>query len=1215
MTLIFPFTHRIWLLMFVFFSILLAAADAAGQSSAVREMTAEPIKISSSSTVEQAPLDAVVIFNNEGKRLLHLPKGWSLEDLDDFWNFLLRDRKNPLPPFALQEINVIGRVAGLHVEAEIRILLTTFNNRPLLIPIGMKEGILPVAGKSKPIYHGPSSFDLTVDPQSGQYLVLIRPQVREPVNRQPEIPATESLTTSTTSTTEPAAEPITESEIHVPLTEKLTAKLPEKTKNNTFDNKFDTKEKKEEKTLSEQHHELILPFWFPLNRIGNEENRLVISFPQAVSSQLVLTVPEKEIAATVSQGSLLHSSETPDKHATQFKILGLSPDFELSWRQKKAEPINDRPVLYVEDASIKVQLEEKSTVYDAIIPVRCPPSAVFDRLRIRLPQGTVLDRETTEKYAAGGYSFDLVNEETAASPILEIRLPRKTSGAVNIRLKAIQQLDTEKQDVWRDLGGFEVVGAERQFGYLTAVVPADMRSNWKPIRGIRRTEMTDSVTYEEADARFEFFAQPFLLQGRIVTPQPRTNVKPEYQIGINKGSLSLTARLAYEVLGSKTEHIAIRLAGWKWNGEIKPSNIIDTVGAEQDENGLLTIPFRTPTDGSFEIELKAYRPLATEEGEGKQRLVVPLPQPLVTWSEPAPVVIVPADNVEVIPIDEDSDSGLFSPEYESASGSGADNAAPKRTVGLTRRSRRSQTIRIDIPDRQQEPLFYRTEPVEAIFVADIRYHRQKITTTMRTEIRLRDQNDQVNQIISYDVSYVPVEKLYFLVPKSLEENGHLQVKIGNRSLELRDVTLAGTETEPEHWSRKLVMLPEALFKFQLVFRYSIPPVPIEYDMTTPFSLSFIRPMETLVSDHRVNLVVPPGYLIELHDDVNRFWNVTTPDSATLGTSFQSLQTPDKISLLISLSNHAALGTTVIERAWIQTWLTGSLRQDRGIYQITSDRESVTINLPQAAAKGKVFVSIDRTPVLADISSKGELILPLTPEQRQRSVLAEIVYRFPFEAVRNWVELDLPHFDSESLIRCEYWQVILPTDWHILGIPDNWTPEYHWAWNNLFWGRVPSLQKKDIGLPDDTPESPAISIRSNQYLFSSLHPASQASFYIAGRSMIVLFSSGLSLLIGLTLIYFPRTRYAGSLFGLGVALLAVFFYRPAPVLLILQASSFGIFLALGAAYVYRIVYHDEKKWIVPVSRTWDVSSQPSKVYSVIVDGETELDKEDEKSPSH
>jgi hypothetical protein len=677
-------------------------------------------------------------------------------------------------------------------------------------------------------------------------------------------------------------------------------------------------------------------------------------------------------------------------------------------------------------------------------------------------------------------------------------------------------------------------------------------------------------------------------------------VKPEYQIAVNKGSLTLTARFSYEVLGSKTESLTIRLPGWKWNGEIKPLNIIDTVGVEQDENGLLHIPLRAPADGSFEIELKAYRPLSAEEGEGKQRLVIPMPQPLVTWSEPAPVVIVPADNVEVIPIDEDADSA---PMSVSPSAESENDLLPKRTIGLTRRSRRSQTIRIEIPDRQQEPLFFRTEPVDAFFVANIRYHRQKIAAAMRTDIRLLDQNDQIDQTVSYDVSYVPVDKLYFLVPKSIEESGNLQVKIGNRLLELRDVTTNGTETDAENWSRKLVMLPEALFKFQLVFRYSIPPVAIEHDMEVPFSLSFIRPVETALTDHRVNMVVPAGYRIELHDDVHRLWNVAAPDVSILGTSFQSSQSPGMISLLISLSDRDALGTTVVERAWLQTWLTGTLRQDRGVYLITSDRESVEIMLPMEASKEKkVFVYIDQHLTLINVTSKGELTIPLTLEQRRRSVLVEIVYRFPFESSRNRIKLQLPHFGTDSLIRSEYWQVILPQNRHILDVPASWTPEYRWAWNGLFWGRTPSLQKKDIGLPDDSGANLMISTEANQYLYSSLHPAAEVSLYIANRSFIVLFSSGLSLFIGLALIYFPQTRYAGSLFGLGVALLAVIFYRPAPVFLMLQASSFGVFLALGAGYVYRIVYREEK-WVVPNPRTWTDASEPSEVYSVIVDEET------------
>jgi hypothetical protein len=138
----------------------------------------------------------------------------------------------------------------------------------------------------------------------------------------------------------------------------------------------------------------------------------------------------------------------------------------------------------------------------------------------------------------------------------------------------------------------------------------------------------------------------------------------------------------------------------------------------------------------------------------------------------------------------------------------------------------------------------------------------------------------------------------------------------------------------------------------------------------------------------------------------------------------------------------------------------------------------------------------------------------------------------------------------------------------------------------------------------------IATESNQYLFSSLQPVSEASIYVVDRSLIVLFSSGLSLFIGLVLIYFPRTRYAGSLFGLGIALLTVILYRPAPVFLMLQASSFGVFLALGAGCVYRIVYREEK-WILPVTRTWKDADEPSEVYSVIVDEESETEKKNEK----
>ena len=1180
----------------VWFPFMEAQAQDPGLPDSLRGAVAETAKNDLTiPKIQQAPLDAVVVFNADGKSQIRLP-GWRLEDLDTIWDLLLKERQAPNPPFILQEITATGKVVDNRVETEIRITLTTVNNRSVLVPIGLKEGVFPFAdtppdgGKSKAPYRyvGPGSAELIFSPENGQYLALISPPTQKPTSS--ESPST--MESSAEASAGPA--PVERRE---------------------------ESDQRKEGGKVELRHELELTLWFPLTRIGNEESRLAISFPQAVGSQFVLTVPIRDAVATVTQGSLLDPFEPPNQKTTQFKMLGLKPDFEVTWRQKKTETVDERPVLSVDEASIIARMETKSTIYDVSLPIRSR-TVGFERIQIQLPQGTSLDRESTDRYAAlGGYSFGLLakEERTALTPpanepleglarpepaqILEIRLPRKTVGPVTVRFKAVQQNELEQTSGgWHNLGGFEVREAERQTGQLAVIIPANMRPNWSPIRGIRRSESSGTAQQDGVDARFEFFTQPFLLRCKIVSPQTKINAKPEYQILINKGSLVLTTRLSFAVFGSKTEKLAIQLPGWQWNNEIGPSGIVDSVGVEQDENGLLSIPLRVPQDGEFEIEFKASRPISFPD-EGKHRLVIPLPQPVADWTQSATVVIVPANNVEVNPVDEDFQPTVSTSETDESKV----RVSSQRTQGLSRRSRRSLTATIEIPDRQQEPLYYETEQDASVFVADIQYHRQKIAATMQTEIRLRAPDDHVAQMISYDVSYVPVERLYFLVPNSLVVGGQLTARLGGKTLELRDVVPGPDETVPENWSKKMLQLPEAMFKFQMVFSYPIPPVAIEHDQTTTFALSFIRPVETQVFDHRVNMTVPTGFQIKLDDDAQLLWTSVDTDTSLSGTVFRSTQSPNRISLWISTGERDALGTTVVERAWLQTWLTGTVRMDRGSFLVTSERqESISLWLPPEAVKGRIFVYRNKKPVVPDVSPRGELRIPLE-EQRGRSVLIEVDYRIaPFETPNRLVDLELPHFGTgpETLVRSEFWQIILPQNRHIVGVPNGWTPEYEWSWTNgLFWGRVPSLRKEDVGFDADSSKAFSIPTESNQYLFSSLHPSPNVTLTILDRSVIVLLSSGLTLLLGLMLIYFPKTRYIGSLFGLAVALLAMMLYRPAPVLLMLQASSLGVFLALGTFYVHRILYREEK-WIVPKTRAWADASRPSEVYSVIMDEESE-----------
>ena len=1155
-------------LRFVFLLSCLVTNVAAQDAPVSEREQAAPSPISP--VIRQAPVDAVVVFNTNGKQQIHLP-GWRLEDLDEIREMLLKKRQSPNPPYVLQEISATGTVVDNRVEAAIRIVLTTVADRSVLVPLGLKEGVLPLQEAPQAIpyrYAGQGSMELMADPLTGQYLALLHPPTIgvARVGNLPPMPAN------------PAP-------LELPL-----------------DNR------------NELRHEILLTAWFPLTHIGNEESRLTVSFPQAATSQFVLAVPIADAVATIAQGAMLDTTESPDEKSTRFKVLGLKPEFEMAWRKQKAERVDERPVLSVDDALILARLDEKTTTYEVSLPVRSR-TVGFERVGIKYPKEMILDRESAERYAAlGGYTFrQLESPASGDGPSLEIQLPRRTVGPVNVRFKTLRQDEVGATGDRRDLGGFEVLEAERQTGQLAAFIPPNMRATWNPIQGIRRVEpgslglegQTGGMPPDGADACFEFFTQPFLLQGTMVLPQTRINVKPEYQIQVDQRRLHLSARFSYVVYGT-TEKLAIHLPGWQWNHEIGPPGIVDSIGVTQDENGLLTIPLRTPQEGEFEIELKASRPLAAlpeaAMEEKKRRLVIPLPQPQADWTQTGPVVVAAANNVEVTPLDDLNDvvAGEETPRPNTAP------ASPQRTTGLTRRSRRMLTTTMDIPERQQEPLFYETEPGEPVFVADIQIHRRKIEATMQTEIRLRAPDDFVAQVVAYDISYVPVEQVAFLIPDSLLAAGTLTARLGGRTLELRDAPPVPGSAVLENWSKKIIQLPEPMFQFQVVFNYTIPPVVIEHDQTTAFGLAFLRPVDVPVSEHQINMTVPTGFQVVLDKDAQQFWTRVDSSVSLSDTGFRSTQSPSRIALWISTGERDSLGTTVVDCAWLQTWLTGSIRVDRASFLVTSERcDRVLIRLPVEAARGRVFVYRDRQPIHVDVSSRGDLTVPLE-DQQGRPVLIEIEYRIsPFEMPHQLVELELPHFDvgEETLVRNEYWQVILPQNRHILGVPGGWTPEYTWAWTKgFFWGRVPVLAPEDVGFEGNVAEINSIPTESNQYLFSSLHPPSNVTLCILTRSRIVLFSSGLALVIGLILIYFPKTRFPGSLFGLGVALLAMLLYRPAPVVLMLQASSFGVLLSLGTLYIHRILYQKEQ-WIVPKAQVWNDASHPSEVYSVIMDDDS------------
>ena len=1097
--------------------------------------------------IRQAPLDAYILDNPDIGRAIRLTGGWPLVVLDNFYDSLMRIQQNQVPPFTIRNVSATGTVAENYVKTSVQIEFTVSGSQIVQIPLGLKEGILldeDPHDLPSFSYTGPGAASLTVDAQERHYIVIVTPYV-------PQASESEGL------------------------------RQPE--------------------IAESASHAVSLQLWFPVAGNGNEEKRLSLSFPNANSSQFLLEVPMTNLDTLVTRGFLFDKQENIEQQSTLLRIHGLHTNTEITWRKREPFIVDDHPVLLIEGAEIDVRLTAQSTIYDAVLPVNSETGS-FDQLQIRLPHDSTLDRESTDRYAAAS---NYVIEEVSSDSVVTIRFPQKTTGPISIHLRAVQQFEGDAFDFRRKLTGFEVLGAERQAGFLTvSVFPSEMKPHWEPGRGIRRTEGGGSSTSTPGDTRFEIVSQPFHLNVRVTAPQMRINVRPDYQFHISRGAITMNARLTYTVSGSGAEVLYLRLPDSQWyQPEFVTSSIVDTTRVELDGSGLLTIPLRSnPPEGPFDVEFRVYRTIDAED-EQRHRLVLPFPRPeheTVARSEPATVTIVPVYNVEILPIDQE-------------------------TRGLTRLSRRTMPtpIRIDTSDTQQEHhLFYRAEQPEAAFVADLVFQSQKINATMQTDVRLFEEDSQVRQTISYNTSFAMAERVFVLLPRALDTSGAVQVQLNNRTwLELRDPISTSQENIPDDLVRKMIQLPEPVFQFQLTFQYQPPSLVVADDDTVPFSLPLICPADVPVTGHRIHFFIPSGYRVTLQPESRRLWEpFREPRRPILNVTetFRSAQSPTKIALFVAAAERNVSGTTIVERAWLQTWLTGDIRVDRATYLLRSTNDVVALQLPpDSLREHRVTVQVEGQQIIQpNISPAGVLSIPILPEQYNRPIEVSVEYRYTFEISDIEVPIILPSFPGDTLVQYQFWQVILQQNQHIIGAPVGWTLEYNWSWNGLFWWRVPSVRKSDIGfLPDKTDTEVDISAAS-QYVFSHIQPPRNVTLYVVNRSRIILVSSSIALLIGLVLIYIPQSRYVGSLFGLGIVLLAVLLYQPPLVLLMLQAATLGIFLALGTGYVYRI-FHRQKQWVSPAFQMMDEMSQPyltpapvsQTVHEVIIEGES-----DSKEPS-
>ena len=881
-------------------------------------------------------------------------------------------------------------------------------------------------------------------------------------------------------------------------------------------------------------HEITLMLLVPLESVG-DETRLKLSVPRATASELNLSVPIAGVVGTVSEGATLLSLASAKRGATEFGVVGLAGDFQLAWR-KPNPAAGETPVVLDAVGTVFAKLDGRGISTEATLSVRSH-GAAFDRLTVRLPPDAEFAAGKPNGYTVTPLEADRKAAKPAASRSVEVRLPKKTVGPVEIRLDCRRAYDPTKTTAWCELGGFEVVGAARQWGTLAVAAGSDWQVLWGPNREVRQVDpLPAGLRRDDVIAGFEYSCQPYSFLVKLAQRTARINVEPEYVLQVDRDRVRLDGKLTYTIHGTMASTLEIGIPGWELD-EVGPDNLVAIDGATTD-SGVVSIPLKRPSSGSVEVRLQMHRPIEAKAAS----LVVPMPRPRGGTVGPASLAVVPADNVELTP-----------------------NA--RAIAGLVRQATAPS---LKLPARQQDPLLYRGAGGDAVFAADFRVHPQRIAVDVGSEVLLTDGGASVVQKFSYSLAHEPVDQLMIAVPRELAMK-RIKARIdGGKPISPVVATkdLIG-DALPATFSAKVALPEPRIGDCTLTLSYSVPLADVAA-ASRPITVPLPMPEDGELSAN--NLVVMADKNAHVSPRKGP-WAVSDRDDdgfdGQSGLLLTAAKRVNSVDLDLRRPENDRPESIIVDRAWIQSWLTSTARQDRAVFQFTTERKELEIVLPADVVAAQTAVMVDGRPVEPRALGENRLSIPLAGGRTGRCFVVELRYHFAAaRPPRGAVRMEFPRLNPEAWMRRMYWQLILPANEHLVANPSGFTGEFIWQWDGWFWGRSPVLDQSQLeswagaaprdGLPD----------RANVYLFSALGNVEQAEVRTAGRTWIVLWASGAALVAGLLLIYVPISRHPATLLAMGMALLAAGLIAPEPTLLLAQAACLGLALTLLAGMLER-----------------------------------------------
>lgn len=921
----------------------------------------------------------------------------------------------------------------------------------------------------------------------------------------------------------------------------------------------------------EKPHELTLEGLAPvLLTTGRAE--LKLNTPRATAATLRLTVPlAKAVAQVAAPAVVTETKATGD--TTEFQVVGPSGDFSMAWQDTKSQAA-EAPSVLEATGVIAASVDGQSTRCDVQLSVRSF-AGQFDHFRVRLPKGATL-----VSGEGPGYTISAVADEQAPpadrGPLLEVRLREKSLGPVSVRLVTDQPHVLVDKDRRLALEGPEVVGAVRQWGHIAVRVVGEWQIAWGQLHRLRQVDdLPQELRNEEVVAGFEYSGQPYSLAARIFPREPHRTVDAKYTARVDANQVRLEARLKYNVRGGKVFGVEVDAPGWQID-EIGPRTALDADRAVVQADLPLWLPLVQPSTGQIELTLRAHRTIAADAS----RIEFSLPKPRADAAAPLELTVIAAGNVQLTPLEES-------------------------IAGLVREREARDTTTAAADGRT---LRFRGDGTEPTFAADLRVQSRVVRVDVASRVHVEKLRCRVEQSLTYQIANEPLDRLMLELPLWWDESNPVEATIDGKPVELALVT--NDETNAGRGLQYSVALAaKRIGSCQLQLRYAISQEQPAAGASLRRNVPLAMPGDGELNGNRLSVIPESGLSAQGQDAFWRPDESAAPPSNTL--ALHSPTATPEVALVVSASEKHAQEPTVVQRAWIQSWLGHGQRQDRAVFQFMSQERRVSLKLPPGVQAALVVALLDGVAVVVQNGSADRLSIdvPASDANSRRHVL-DIAYRFPGRGQASGpLSLDAPQWDDGIWIQQTYWQLVVPKDEYLLAGPDDMVGEYAWSWQGLSWGRQPLRDQSQLETWSSAEPGAVAPRASNQYVFSSLGALGPLRVRTANRSWLVLWISGAVLMAGLLLVYVPAARRPGVLFAaaMSVAILALLY--PDASLVVAQAAALGVVLAFGAILLHRELTRHRRRAVFVRSSGSSILEPPStqsQRRSAIVDAELSLD---------